>query len=181
MAFAAEVVRREDGKIGMNPEKQVRLTGMMMEQVLQGLPSSLHLLIEGASVYLCFNEERLQAVLDEKIDGEDFRSLISIPFVIWRQDGWMLHDAVRAWVLEDVLLRKPNHYERMRRKALDQIRLEETLNPERRESLQFDKMSLHENPLVGQICFSGHLEDVTLEECRESDLHEMLSLYSRFH
>ena len=93
----------------------------------------------------------------------------------------MLHDAVRAWSLEDLQLRKPNHLEQMRRKALEQIQLEERLNPEQRGSLQVEKMNLHENPLVRHICFSGHIEDVELSECRESDMLKMQSLYIRYH
>ena len=181
MVLAAEVMLQGEGQEEMNRQKQVMLTGVMMEQVLQGLPSSLQRIMEASSVYWSFNEERLAAVIDEEIDLEAFRRFTSLPFVIWKEDGWMLHDAVRAWSLEDLQLRKPNHFEQMRRKALEQIRLEERLNPEQRGSLQVEKMNLHENPLVRHICFSGHIEDVELSECRESDMLKMQSLYIRYH
>ncbi len=181
MVLAAEIMLRGEENKALNRQKQLQLSGVMMDQLLQGLPSYLHRLIEAASVYWCFNEERLAAVMDEEIDAQSFRRLAALSFVIWKEDGWMLHDAVRAWALEDLQLRRPQHFEKMRRKALQQIRLEERLNPEKRGSLQVEKMNLHDNPLVRNICFSGHIDDVELSECRESDLPDLLSLYTRYH
>jgi hypothetical protein len=97
------------------------------------------------------------------------------------KDGWMLHDAVRSWALEDMMLRKPQTYEQMRMKALKQIRLEERSNPFLRQKLHLDKMSLHENPLVRNICFTGHLDNVEVRGCHECDLPVIESLYIRYH
>lgn len=181
MVLAAENMLRGEENKALNRKKQLQLSGIMMDQLLQGLPSYLHRLIDVASVYWCFNEERIAKVMDEEIDAESFRRLTALSFVIWKDDGWMLHDAVRAWALEDLQLRRPQHFENMRRKALQQIRLEERSNPERRGSLQVEKMNLHDNPLVRNICFSGHIDDVELSECCESDLPDLLSLYTRYH
>ncbi|WHZ05063.1 hypothetical protein QNH48_10780 [Neobacillus sp. YX16] len=41
----------------------------------------------------------------------------------------MLHDTVRSWTLEDMMLWKLQTYEQMSLKALNQIRLEERFNP----------------------------------------------------
>jgi hypothetical protein len=42
-------------------------------------------------------------------------------------------------------------------------------------------MSLHENPLVRNICFTGHLENVEVQGCHERDLPVIESLYLRYH
>jgi hypothetical protein len=181
MVLAAEVMLREEGSQTINRQKQLMLTEVMMEQMLKGLPSYLHRLIEAASVYSGFNEERLAAAMEEEVDPGSFRRLTGLPFVNLKEYGWMLHDAVRAWALDDLQLRKPNHFEQMRKKALEQIQLEERINPNNRGSLQLEKMNLHENPLVRNICFSGHIDDVELSECRENDLPDMEEIYYRFH
>lgn len=93
----------------------------------------------------------------------------------------MLHDAIKAWVLEDFMLRKPSTYELMRRKALQHIRMEERLTPQLRPKLQLEKMSLHEHPIVRAICFSGHLDDVELRQCKKSDITALEDLYLHFH
>jgi hypothetical protein len=42
-------------------------------------------------------------------------------------------------------------------------------------------MSLHENPLVRNICFTGHLDNVEVRGCEECDLPVIESLYIRYH
>ena len=145
------------------------------------LQAPVRRLLEAASVFWRFNEERLASILNEEIDHEAFRKLIKMPFIILKEDGWMIHDAVRSWTLEDMMLRKPQTYEQMRRKALNQIRLEERSNPLLRQKLHFDKMSLHENPLVRNICFTGHIDNVEVRGCHECDLPVIQSLYIRYH
>ncbi|MFE5318946.1 hypothetical protein ACFQ88_09580 [Paenibacillus sp. NPDC056579] len=139
-------------------------------------------ILEAASVYWRFNEERLSAIMETDLEPDSFRQFVSMPFVMMKEDGWMLHDAVRAWMLEDFALRKPIAYETMRRNALQQIRSEERLHPQRRFELQIDKMSLHENPIVRAICYSGHPDgEIELRPCRECDLPVLRSLYIQFY
>lgn len=181
MVLAAETMLRGVNDRRFDREEQYQLISVFMLELLQELPASVYRLLEAAAVYWRFNEERLAAIMEEEIESVSFRKLIGMPFVTFKQDGWMLHDAIKAWALEDFMLRKPSTYELMRRKALKQIRMEERLNPQIRPKLQLEKMSLHEHPIVRSICFSGHLDDVELRPCKESDLTALQDLYLRFH
>ncbi|WJH36043.1 hypothetical protein N6H14_09220 [Paenibacillus sp. CC-CFT747] len=181
MTLAAEVMLRGQAQRPLDDEEQYRLIALLMDELLQGLPSPVHLLLEAASVYGQFNEERLAAILETNAEPDTFRLLTALPFIIRKEDGWMLHDSARAWALEDLIRRKPQAYDRMRRKALDRIRLEEQAAPHLRQKLHMDRMSLHESPLVRHICFSSHLDEVELRVCRECDLPAMEALCLRYH
>jgi len=181
MAIATETILKGGESKRFERAEQYQLISVLMQDLLQGLPASVHRMLEAASVYWRFNEERLSAVMNTEPEPGLFRQFASLPFVMMKEDGWMLHDAVRAWVLEDYILRKPNSYELMRRNALLQIRKEERLHPQLRNKLQIDKMSLHEHPIVRAICFSGHLDDkIELRQCRQSDLPAVRNLYIQF-
>lgn len=181
MTLVVEMMLKGNQNKPLARVEQNQLISVLMEELFDGLEAQVRRLIEAASVFWRFNEERLSSLLDEEIDYESFRRLIKMPFIILKEDGWMLHDAVRSWALEDMMLRKPQTYEQMRLKALKQIRLEERSNPLLRQKLQLDKMSLHENPLVRNICFTGHLDNVEVRGCHECDLPVIESLYIRYH
>lgn len=181
MTLAAEMMLRGNHDQSIAREEQFELIAVLMEELLHDLPGAVRRLFEAASVFWRFNEERIESIINEEIDPQSFRKLTSMPFVLLKEDSWMIHDAVRSWALEDLMLRKPQTYEQMRQKALKQIRLEEQANPLLRDKLHLDKMSLHENPLVRNICFSGHLDDVEVRECRECDLPVVESLYMKYH
>lgn len=181
MTLVAEMMSKGNQYKPLARVEQNQLISVLMEELFEGLEAPVRRLVEAASVFWRFNEERLSSLLDEEIDYESFKKLIKMPFIILKEDGWMLHDAVRSWALEDTMLRKPQTYEQMRLKALKQIRLEERSNPILRQKLHLDKMSLHENPLVRNICFTGHLDNVEVRGCDESDLLVIESLYIRYH
>ncbi|WP_310196781.1 hypothetical protein [Neobacillus niacini] len=152
-----------------------------MSEMLLGQPPFVHRMLEAASVYWRFNEERLEAIMDTGLEADAFRKFVGMPFVIMNEDGWMLHDAVRAWTLEDFMLRKPNTYEQMRCKALQYIRMEESLNPLLGQRPPLDKLNLHEHPLVRTLCFYGHMDDMEVRQCRECDLPVIRDLYIKSH
>ncbi len=179
MTLAAEVLIRGNKSNRFDRNEQYRLISILMDELLSELPQSIAHLLEAASVYWRFNEERMAVLLDDGIIKE-FRKLIQLPFVVLVEGGWMLHDAVRDWVQEDLILRKPQAYEQMRRKALQQIRMEERVNPQLRNKLRMDKLFLHEHPIVRNTCFLGYMDDVEVRECRECDLPAIQSLYHRF-
>ncbi|MEH7178553.1 ATP-binding protein [Neobacillus vireti] len=181
MTLVAEMMLKGNQYKPLARVEQNQLISVLMEELVDGLEAPVRRLLEAASVFWRFNEERLAAILNDEIDHESFRSLIKMPFIILKEDGWMLHDAVRSWALEDMMLRKPQTYEQMRRKALKQIRLEERTNPLIRQKLHLDKMSLHENPLVRNICFTAHLDNVEVRGCQEIDLPKIESLYLGYH
>jgi hypothetical protein len=181
MTLVAEMMLKGNQYKPLARVEQNQLISVLMEELFEGLEAPIRRLLEAASVFWRFNEERLSSLLDEEIDYEAFRKLIKMPFIILKEDGWMLHDAVRSWALEDMMLRKPQTYEQMRIKALKQIRSEEKSNPLLRQKLHLDKMSLHENPLVRNICFTGHLDNVEVRGCHEIDLPIIESLYLRYH
>ncbi|MFS0778364.1 ATP-binding protein [Neobacillus sp. 3P2-tot-E-2] len=181
MTLVAEMMLKGNQYKPLARIEQNQLISVLIEELFDGLDASVRRLLEAASVFWRFNEERLSSLLEEEIDYESFRRLIKMPFIILKEDGWMLHDAIRSWALEDMMLRKPQTYEQMRLKALKQIRLEERSNPLLRQKLQLDKMSLHENPLVRNICFTGHLDNVEVRGCHECDLPVIESLYIRYH
>ncbi|CAG7659032.1 hypothetical protein ACFQI7_36030 [Paenibacillus allorhizosphaerae] len=180
MTLAAEVILRGDGCETFEHKEQIRLITVLMDELLHGLPPAVRRLFEAATVMWRFNEERLISVLDGEFDVETFREFVSLPFVIANSDGWMLHDAVRAWAQDDLLRRKPHFYEQMRRKALKHIHSEEKSNAQMRNKLGMDKLYLHEHPLVRNTCFSGQLDDLELRECMECDLPAIQSLYIRY-
>ena len=181
MTLVAEMMLKGNQYKPLARVEQNQLISVLMEELFDGLQAPVRRLLEAASVFWRFNEERLASILNEDIDYESFRNLIKMPFIILKEDGWMLHDAVRSWALEDIMLRKPQTYEQMRRNALKQIRLEERSNPLLRQKLHLDKMSLHENPLVRNICFTAHLDNVEVRGCEECDLPVIQSLYLRYH
>ncbi|PAE35016.1 ATP-binding protein [Bacillus sp. 7884-1] len=181
MTLVAEMMLKGNQYKPLARVEQNHLISVLMEELFEGLEAPVRRLLEAASVFWRFNEERLSSLLDEEIDYESFRKLIKLPFIVLKEDGWMLHDAVRSWALEDIMLRKPQTYEQMRLKALNQIRLEERFNPHLRQKLHLDKMSLHENPLVRNICFTSHLENVEVRRCHECDIPVIESLYLRYH
>ncbi|WP_274364275.1 ATP-binding protein [Paenibacillus thermotolerans] len=181
MTLAAELLLRSGENRPINRAERYRLVSILMNELLQGLEPSFQRLLEAASVYWRFNEERLAAVLEEEMSTEAFRQFIQMPFVIMMEEDWTLHDSIRSWALEDFMRRKPNAYEQMRRKGLEHIRWEEKNNPQLRYKLHLDKMNLHDDPLVRSTFFSGQMEDdMELRECRESDLPEVSSLYTRY-
>ncbi|MBO7744210.1 ATP-binding protein [Paenibacillus sp. MWE-103] len=184
MALAAETIRGggEAGAGRLAREENFRLLSVLLADLLRGLPADMHRMLEAASVYWRFNEERLAAALGKELDPAAFRLFAGLPFVRLTEDGWLLHDAVRAWALEDFTLRRPSAYEAMRRGALLQIRREEELHPRLRGRLQLDKMNLHEHPLVRTVCFAGHPDgELELRACREADLPELERLYADYH
>lgn len=181
MTLVTEMMLKGNHSKPLARVEQNQLISVLIEELFDGLEAPVRRLLEAASVFWRFNEERLASILNEDIDYESFRKLIKMPFIILKEDGWMLHDAVRSWALEDMMLRKPQTYEQMRRNALKQIRLEEKSNPLLRQKLHLDKMSLHENPLVRNICFTGHLDNVEVRGCEERDLSVLQSLYLRYH
>lgn len=182
MVLAAETMLKGGQSTRFEREENYHLIAVLMQELLHGLPATVHRMLEAASVYWRFNEERLSAVMETELDPESFRQFVLLPFVMMKDDGWILHDAVRAWVLEDLILRKPTAYELMRRHALLQIRQEERTHPQQRSKLQIDKMSLHEHPIVRAICFSGHPdEEIELRQCQARDLPVLRSLYIQFH
>lgn len=181
MILVAEMMLKGNQYKPLARVEQNQLISVLMEELFDGLEAPVRRLLEAASVFWRFNEERLASLLNEDVDYESFRKLIKMPFIILKEDGWMLHDAVRSWALEDMMLRKPQTYEQMRKTALKQIRLEERSNPLLRQKLQLDKMSLHENPLVRNICFTGHLDNVEVRGCNECDLPVIESLFLRYH
>jgi hypothetical protein len=181
MALVTEMMLKGDQYKPLARVEKNQLISVLMEELFEGMEAPVRRLLETAAVFWRFNEERLSSLLDEEIDYESFRKLIKMPFIILKEDGWMLHDAVRSWALEDIMLRKPQTYEKMRMKALYQIRLEERSNPLLKQKLHLDKMSLHENPLVRNICFTGHLDNVEVRGCDECDLPVIESLYIRYH
>ncbi|MCR2803351.1 ATP-binding protein [Paenibacillus soyae] len=181
MTLTAESMLRNDNPGIPERGDRFQLLSTLMADLLRGYSPAIHRLLEAASVYRCFNEERLAAILNEPSGSDEFRAFAGLPFLSLTEDGWMLHDAVRAWALEDLTMRKPVAYEQMRRKALKQLQLEEQLNPSQRSKLQLDKMSLHEQPVVRAICASGHLDEVELRMCREADVAAVQELYIRFH
>ncbi|MBT2689433.1 AAA family ATPase [Bacillus sp. ISL-47] len=181
MTIAAEMMLKGNQNKPLAKAERNQLIAVLMEELLDGLPSLVRRIFEAASVFWRFNEERLASIINEEIDQESFRKLTSMPFVNLKEDGWMLHDAVRSWSLEDMMLRKPQTYEQMRRNALKQIRKEELSNPLYRQKLNLDKLSLHENPFVRNLCFSGNLDDFEVRDCRECDLHTIVSLFKRYH
>ncbi|MFJ5716217.1 AAA family ATPase [Neobacillus sp. NPDC093127] len=181
LTLAAELMLQTKGDMQFNRQEKTELLNILMEKLFSELPLNVCKLLEAASVFWKFNEERLASIINEEMDAFSFRKLTMMPYVFLKEDGWMVHDAVRAWVLEDLLLRKPLKYEEMRKKALNQIWLEERKNPKLRKKLHLDKMNLHENPMVRNICFSGQLEDVELRACREIDIPAIQSLYVRYH
>ena len=181
MTLVAEMMLKENQYKPLARVDQNQLISVLIEELFDGLQAPVRRLLEAASVFWRFNEERLASILNEEIDYEDFRKLIKMPFIILKEDGWMLHDAIRSWTLEDIMLRKPHTYEQLRRKALNQIRLEERSNLLLSQKLHLDKLSLHENPLVRNICFTGHLDNVEVRGCDEGDLPLIQSLYIRYH
>ena len=181
MTLSAEMILKGNQYRPLAHPERNQLIAVLMEELLDGTPAFVRRLFEAASVFWRFNEERIASITNEEIDQESFRKLTNMPFVVLKEDGWMIHDAVRSWALEDMMLRKPKTFEQMRRKALRQIRMEELSNPLHREKLNLDKLSLHENPVVRDICFSGHLDDFEVRECRECDLPTIESLFTRYH
>ncbi|WP_123042850.1 AAA family ATPase [Cohnella candidum] len=182
MVLAVEtlLIGGESGRFAR--EDKYQLIAALMQGLLQGLPADVGRMLEAASVYWRFNEERLSAVMEKELEPDSFRRFVDLPFVTMKEDGWMLHDAVRAWALEDFILRRPTAYEEMRRNALSQIRKEERLRPQLRDRLQIDKMSLHEHPIVRAISFSGHpAGEIELRRCRQADLPALHDLYLDFH
>ncbi|TLS52660.1 hypothetical protein FE782_08495 [Paenibacillus antri] len=183
MTLAAEsIARGGETAHGLDRGEQFQLVSALMARLLQGAPHSTQRLLEAASVYWHFNEERLAAIADFGLDTASFRQFVALPFVLLKPDGWVLHDAVRAWALEDFQLRRPNAYERMRSKALEHIRKEEQAQPTLRRKLQIEKMNLHEHPIVRGICFSGHPDDdIEVRSCRPVDIPAIRQLYVEFH
>ncbi|TLS48905.1 hypothetical protein FE782_28295 [Paenibacillus antri] len=179
MTMAAEVLLRGNFE-RFDHGEQTQLITVLIEELIQGLPPSVQRLLEAASVLWRFNEDRLTSIVDDDIETETFRSLVRLPFITLAGDYWMLHDAVRTWTQQDLIRRKPQTYEQMRWKALEQIRSEERLHPRLRSKLRMDKLYLHEHPLVRSTCFLGPADGVELRECRECDIPAIQSLYIRY-
>jgi AAA ATPase domain len=179
MTLAAEVMLRGNSPNRFDRSEQYRLIAVLMDELPSELRPSLSHLIEAASVFWRFNEERLAILIDNETVNE-FRKLIQLPFVMLVDGGWMLHDAVRDWVQEDLIRRKPHTYEQMRKKAIQQIRLEERSDPQLRNKLRMEKLFLHEHPIVRNTCFLGYMDDVEVRECQECDLPAIQLLYTRY-
>ncbi|OCA86035.1 hypothetical protein A8F94_14425 [Bacillus sp. FJAT-27225] len=175
MALTAEVLVRGSRTDVLDRSEQNRLISVLMDEITRTLPEQFQLVLEASSVYWRFNEDRLAALVD--ISTSEFRELTQLPFVKQLEDGWVHHDAVRAWIHKDLISRKPHSYEKMRRKALHQIRMEEQLSPNLEAKLRMDKMFLHEHPIVRNTCCLGNLEDVEIRECLESNLPAVELLY----
>lgn len=181
MTIATEALLRGSRANVFAEEEKTWIISLLMEELTKELPTSVQQSLEAASVFWRFNEERLAAISEEIIETKTFRELIRMPFVQSTGGFWMLHDTVRAWVQEDLIRRKPQAYETMRKKALAHIQMEKLSNSYNYSTLRLDKLYLHEHPLVRSTCFSGLAEGLELRECRECDLPALESLYIRYH
>lgn len=96
MVLAAETTLKSKGLRRLERDEQFHLISVLMSEMLLGQPSFVHRMLEAASVYWRFNEERLVAIMDTGLEEDAFRQFVGMPFVIMKEDGWMLHDASKS-------------------------------------------------------------------------------------
>lgn len=75
-------------------------------------------LVEAAAVLRVFNQELLSYVLDKEVRFDQFRQLADYSFVQRIDRGWLLHDLLREAINEELQLRVPDYYEKLRKRCV---------------------------------------------------------------
>ncbi len=178
MTMACELIIRQGKTSFLQTTQQEEMIASLATELTADIknPAFLHYL-EAASAVWKFDQEMLQALLQEEISIIQFRQFCELPFVIRIEQQWSLHDSIRQWMFTDFRNRKPQTYARYRSRALQEIRQREGYYPSRKTDLAFEKLYLHEDDFVRDLCYqwSGHMH---YQACEDAHLDQIIQIYT---
>ncbi|PRX71669.1 AAA ATPase-like protein [Cohnella sp. SGD-V74] len=154
--------------------------GLPLEWLGELLIEPYYELLEAACVVWRFDQEILEAIVRRPLSVPVFREFCNLPFVAWHRDHWRIHDLVRKWGVDDLQRRKPGQYAEYRARALQVVQRRESGDTLRSSEWTFDKLALHEDEFIRQLCFQWDGETV-IRECAFSDMERAERLYHSFH
>lgn len=80
--------------------------------------TSLYPLVEAASMVRVFDQDLLEAMIDEPVDAAEFNSLIQLSFVLRSHRGWFIHDGLRAALSQNFRQRRPQLHKEFRDRCI---------------------------------------------------------------
>jgi hypothetical protein len=179
MAMACEIIIKQGKTSFLEQTQQDQMIAYLASELTTDIdhPSFIQYL-EAAATLWKFNQEVLQAILQEPISAPLFRAFCELPFVHRVDQQWTLHDSVRQWMFIDFRNRKPQAFDTYRRRALEAIREKEAAFPERKSDLVFEKIYLHEDDFVRHLCYQWD-DRIIYRMCEDADLAKVKQIYMK--
>ncbi|WP_186438228.1 AAA family ATPase [Cohnella terricola] len=180
LSMSCEIIARQGNAAFLDLPQQQQTIGYLASELTATMESDWSKrCIEAASVVWKFDQELLQALLDEKIPTEHFREFCKLPFIIWHEDNWSLHDSVRQWTFADLRSRMPQIFRDYRSRAWKELRNREQRASHAKTELSFERIYMHENDFIRQFCFQWD-DSLMIRECAEHDLERLERLYLQY-
>lgn len=177
LSIACEIITRTGNARLLDQQQQSQMTRYLVSELTRDIRNPLlKRYTEAASMLWRFDQELLQALLQEPVSAEPFREFCRLPYVIRQADRWILHDAVRQWTFADLRSRMPETFHRYKERALKELWERATLMPHRKTDLAFEKIYLHGLDLVRDFRFQWD-DSLRFRGCKESDLAQVERLY----
>ncbi len=180
LSMACEIIVRNHNVHFLSNPEQTQIIGTLISELMQDIKNpAFQKYLEAAGVVWRFDQELLQAILQEEIPTHSFREFCKLPFIILNEESWLLHDSIRQWTYVDLLSRQPNTYQLYRRRALEFLLQREQQDSSKKIELAMDKLFLHEKDLVRGLYFSIE-EEISVREFKTEELHELVSFYQNY-
>lgn len=177
VSMCCEIISRKGSTGFLAQPQQHEVIGKLVAEMTKDIGDDLlERCAEAASVVWKFDQELLQAMLQESIPTTRFREFCKLPFVVQQEDRWSLHDSVRQWIFFDFRSRMPQRIYQYRQRAMHTLQERIASYPNKKESLLFEKIYLHDNEFVRQFCFrwEDHLQ---LRYCQKEHIPQVEKLY----
>jgi hypothetical protein len=180
LSMACEIIIRKGETRFLNKPEQTQIYGYLAEQLTKGMENDAsQRYAEAASVVWIFDQELLQAMLQEHIPTAQFRDFIRQPFVIRYGGRWAIHDSIRQWIYTDLRSRMPLAFQAYRRVALGVLRERERNPIVSDQELTFEKIYLHEHDLIRNVCYLWD-DAFEIKECEEHQIQDVQELYLNY-
>jgi len=180
LSMSCEIIARNGKTSFLDHPQQDEMVGYLAAELMNDIDdASLKKYAESASVVWKFDQELMQAIIQENIPTERFRDFCRLPFVIRQERSWILHDSIRQWIFTDFRSRMPQRFRDYRKRALTTLREMESAHPDRKTDLAFEKIYLHEDDFVRSFCFQWD-GSLAMYECKEQHLQQVEQLYLKY-
>jgi len=180
MSMACEIILRKGSAGFLDKQQQDHIVAYLVEELTRDVGEGcLKRCMEAASMVWYFDQELLEALLQEKIPSDLYREFCRLPFVIRQAERWLLHDSVRHWVFTDLRSRMPRTFQLYRKHAWEALLEREALFPHRRTELTFERLYLHELDFVRDLRFQWD-DRLRFRACRAPELPLVERLYREY-
>lgn len=164
------------------PEQAPDMVKVLLEHLVQGVPSEAHrATLEACALLRLTTEELLAEMLDAPNAHELFQWLRGLSFMEAGLHGIFPHDLAREALLADLRWRNPDHYAELHRRARNYYapRLQHTSGPDQ-ERILFDYIFLHrDNSVVRPYLDWQESGTLTRSAARPNEIPDLIATVER--